>query len=176
MSAAASSPVRFRGVAVGTFTAVLALAAHSLVVPTIPGGGPVALLTVLAVGLGALVSGSDRAARPALLVVALTAGQVAGHLALSTGAHDHLPAAGPPSPLMLATHAAAVLAAALLVVAAERCYATLSSVLRTAVRPPHTHAVGRPGAALPPSDHPPRRALLIAASISHRGPPVTAAR
>lgn len=175
---AASSPARFRGTAVGAFSAALATTAHGLAAGTGPSGGSVALLAVLAGGLGAVVTATERAARPVALIGFLAAGQLAGHLVLGVGAHTHTPTSGAPLPgsVMLAAHVVAVVAGALLVAAAERCYATLSSVLRATGAAPHASAHRRATTALPHPDHPLLRALLIAASISHRGPPVTVAR
>lgn len=175
MSATVSSPARFRGVAVAAFTAALAVTAHGVADHAVPGGGAIALLAVVAAGLGAIVGTSDRAARPAVLLGALATGQLGGHLVLAAGTHIHQPAPGPTALPMLLAHAVAVVAGAVLVAAAERLYATLSTVLHAAARPPHTHVATRAAAALPHIDHPFRRALLIAASISHRGPPAAAA-
>ena len=55
-----------------------ALAAHGAVSGVTPGGGAVGFLTVLAAGLGAMVTASPRARGPVPLIGLLAAGQLAG--------------------------------------------------------------------------------------------------
>jgi hypothetical protein len=162
-----------RGVAAGVFTIALTVAAHGFAAGMVPSGGAVALLGVVAVALGAVVARWQRAAQARVLVGMLALGQLVGHLALSTG--DAM-AVADRSPLMLGAHLTAVLAGGVLVAAAERLYTALSSVIRRCRAAVRVRAVT--GALLTAvRDEPPlQRVRLIAASISHRGPPLGAAR
>ncbi|HTY27958.1 MAG TPA: hypothetical protein VMD51_07410, partial [Mycobacterium sp.] len=95
-------------------------------------------------------------------------GQVVGHLMLAAAGHSH---AAVPDAAMLAAHLIAVVIGALLIAGAERLCRTLSTVLRggQAGRAP----VPLPGLVRAPvrPHHPLQSRLLVAASISHRGPP-----
>ena len=170
---------RFRGLIVAAFTALLAVTAHGMVSGGFPTGGTAALLVVSAAGIGAMVGASDRAGGRGALLGVLALGQLGGHLVLSSGGHQ-MPAAGPatgiPAPVMLLAHLAAVALGAILVAACERLYAALSSAIRGYGRVARPESTARPSLAARRSDHPQRRELLIAASISHRGPPVGVAR
>ena len=81
------SASRFRGVSVAGFTALLAVTAHGMASGKFPTGGTAALLVVLAAGMGAMVSASDRTAGPWPLLGVLALGQLGGHLVLSSGGH-----------------------------------------------------------------------------------------
>ena len=172
-----SSSARVRGTATGAFTGALAIAAHALAGDVLPSAGSAALLVVLAVAAGALTASWARTAHTPALLCVLAAGQAVGHLALSTGGHVHTAsAASLPTPVMALTHLVAIGVGAILIRGCERFCAALSSIVRR-----HTHRnAGAPRAtARPPRfrvDHPLQHALLLAASISHRGPPVGAVR
>lgn len=169
MSHRTSDPAALRGLAVGCLTATLALAAHGAGGATLGPSAAAVLLVLLAGGVGGLARGLRRAAEPAVLVAVLAGGQVAGHLMLTAAGHTH---AAVPGRAMLAAHLTAVVTGALLIAGAERLYRALSTVLRAnhLARPP------APPAPRPPApirtDHPLQSRLLVAVSISHRGPPV----
>ena len=163
-----SNPSTLRGLAVGSLTAALALAAHGAA-DAVPGSGAAAvLLALLAGGFGALASALERAAEPAVLAALLAAGQAAGHLMLAAAGHSHAPVPGGP---MLAAHLLAVVVGALLITGAERLCRALSTVLGAGgtrrTPPPVLRAIW----ALPRPDHPLQSRFLVAVSISHRGPP-----
>lgn len=168
-----TADARLRGGAVAALTVLLATAAHGVAAGEVPGGGAIGLLTVLSAGLGAMVTASVRARGPVPLIALLAAGQLAGHLVLGAGtAHHHAGQPGAVSgALMFGGHVAAVLAGGILVAAAERLAAALSRVVRNCSPDPFDR-IEIPGAAvLPAPEHPLLRSLLVAASISHRGPP-----
>lgn len=166
-----------RGTATGAFTAALAIAAHALAGDVLPSTGSAALLLVLAVTAGALTASWPRTAHTPALLGVLAAGQAVGHLALSTGGHAHTEsAASLPTPVMALAHLVAIGVGATLIRGCERLCAALSSIVR---RHTHRDAGRRRAAPRPPKfrvDHPLQHALLLAASISHRGPPVGAVR
>jgi uncharacterized membrane protein (UPF0136 family) len=173
----APSVARLRGTCAGAFTAALAIAAHGVGTGMVPTGGAAALLGVLAAAIGGCVTAWHRTSDARVLVGVLAGGQLLAHLTLTAAGAEHggsLAKAAPPT--MLAAHAVAVVAGAILVTACARLHATLSSVIRT-----HAGVPARlPSAAAPAlhirRDPPPQRAAVIAASISHRGPPVSVAR
>jgi hypothetical protein len=168
MSHRLSDPSTLRGLAVGSLTAALALAAHGAAGAALGSGAAAILLALLAGGFGALASALERAAEPAVLVALLAVGQAAGHLMLAAAGHSH---AAVPDGAMLAAHLIAVVVGALLIAGAERLCRALSTVLRegnTRRMPP---PVVRPLWALTRPDHPLQSRLLVAVSISHRGPP-----
>ncbi|MET0701236.1 MAG: hypothetical protein ABWY93_16395 [Mycobacterium sp.] len=158
---------------VGAYTGALAIAAHGFADGMLPTGGTVALLAVVAAAFGACVARWDRTSQARVLIGVLGLGQLVGHVTLSACGGMSL---SKPSPLMLAAHFAAVVCGALLVVISEQLYTALSSAIQSARRT----AVGpvTPGVLLVAvrTDPPQQRVRLIAASISHRGPPVGALR
>jgi hypothetical protein len=99
----------------------------------------------------------------------LTAGQVLNHLVLAATGHAHA-AAGPPVPVMVVAHAAAVLVGAALIAGGSRLCAALSRTVRalTTTSPQQPHYAG----VHTTSDQPLQSMLVLAASVSHRGPPV----
>jgi hypothetical protein len=168
MSHRLSDPAALRGLAVGSLTAALALAAHGASGAALGSGAAAILLALLAGGFGALASTLERAAEPPILVALLAVGQAVGHLMLAATGHSH---AAFPNGAMLAAHLIAVVVGALLIAGAERLCRALSTVLRegnTRRTPP---PVARPLWALTRPDHPLQSRLLVAVSISHRGPP-----
>ncbi len=125
-------------------------------------------MTVLAGTIGALAATSRVAATPSGLLVFLAVGQVLGHLLMTAAGHQHTSAM--PAPHMLAAHAAALLAGALLIATAERCWRAMSHTVRVLVAAP-SECAGETSNTLVIA-HPFASAALIAASISRRGPPV----
>ena len=163
-----SDPSTLRGLAVGSLTAALALAAHGAAGAVLGSGAAAMLLTLLAGGFGALASALERAAEPAVLAALLAAGQAAGHLMLAAAGHSHAPT---PGDAMLAAHLLAVVIGTLLITGAERLCRALSTVLGECsarrAPPPVTRTTWAPAR----PDHPLQSRLLVAVSISHRGPP-----
>lgn len=176
MSAGPTEPAaRLRGTAAGALTAALAVAAHSTAGGGLPSSAAVVLLALSAVTLGAVVTTIRRAADAEVLLVLLTVGQVVGHEVLGAAGHVHSTGSLAPAGAMLAAHTMAVAVGAVLIGAGGRLCALLSHALH----------VARPGARRPvatlsttvigSADQPLRSALSLAASVSHRGPPVGSA-
>ena len=167
---------RLRGTAAGLLTAALAVAAHGVGSGVAPTGAAAAQLAVLAATVGALAGTIRRATDARVLLGLLATGQLLGHLMLSAVGHSHAPMAAPPGAVMLAAHVVAIAAGAVLIAAVDRLCRAMTCAVRTAVR-----IVGQPVVAAPVlvtsvADQPLRSALLLAASMSHRGPPVSLAR
>jgi hypothetical protein len=158
---------RIRGTAAGALTAALAVAAHGMSGGMLPTGGLIALLVVLSATFGLLTATLSRADDGRVLAGLLSVGQLAGHLLLSAG-HGH----GRLSPAMLACHAAAVIAAAAAIALGGRLAAALSRTARAAVRTASVPPMSAPAIVATQADQPLRSALLLATSVSHRGPPV----
>lgn len=175
MTARSPSPAGYlRGLAAGCFTGTLAVPAHAAAGGGLPSGATSAQLILLAVVIGALTATIARSDRLPALLGLLTTGQVLGHLLLGTVGHHH--GAAPSASLMLAAHVAAVLAGALLVAATGRLGAALSRAVR-GIEPPRPGPVAdAPAPVFEHADQPWRSALLLAASMSHRGPPVGVVR
>ena len=74
---------------------------------------------------------------------------------------------------MLAAHAIAVGVGALLVAASDRLCRAVSRAVRAAVRVVAAPVAVAPVVVIGDADQPLRSALLLAASVSHRGPPVS---
>jgi hypothetical protein len=168
----ANSAARLRGTAAGLLTAALAVAAHTAGTGVAPTGPVVAQLAVVAATVGALAATIARAADTRVLLGLLATGQLCGHVILSTVGHSHTAAAAPPAAAMLAAHVVAIGAGALLIAACDRLCRAMSRAVQAAVR-----IVARPVSLVPAlpideADQPLRSALLLAASMSHRGPPV----
>lgn len=159
-----------RGSAAGLLTAALTVAAHGVASGAPPTGSIIVALTVLAATIGALATTLTRAADARVLLGLLAAGQLLGHLTLSTTGHSHAPAGTSPAP-MLAAHVIAVVVGAVLIAASGRLCAAVSRVLRVAVRMTPGPVLVGGTVALRGADHPLRSMLLLAASVSHRGPP-----
>ncbi|WP_063125662.1 hypothetical protein [Nocardia fusca] len=164
------SPAPLRGCVVGTTTGILAVAAHGIAGGGYPtsAGAALLLLTALVTGAaaGSVIGGSGRLpAGPGRgTLIALAAGQFAGHWALTglTG-HHGTPAEPAPEALpgaaMIAFHLLAVVVCALAITAAERLYRCASSVLRALLEPPH------------PTPGPPRVRIAATTSVTaHRSP------
>lgn len=168
----ANPAARLRGTAAGLLTATLAVAAHSVGSGAPPTGAVVAQLAVLAATIGALAATIARAADATVLLGLLAAGQLCGHIILSAVGHHHAPSPVPPA-AMLAAHVVAVGAGALLIAASERLYRAVSRAVRAAVRIVASPVAFAPVVVVGQADQPLRSALLLAASMSHRGPPVS---
>jgi hypothetical protein len=161
-------PALLRGAAVGALTAALALAAHGTAAGVFPAGGVFAQVLVLA-GAVAVPAAVTRPGLGGLLAM-LAAGQAAGHQLLGVDGHAHAqlnPA------VMLAAHIAAVVGGALLIGAGERLGAALSRTV-AAICGPASPRVPPAASARRRAGQPLQSALLVRASISHRGPPVAA--
>ena len=167
MSARSTDPAALRGVAVGSLTAALAVTAHGAAGATVPGAA-LALLLLASAGVGGLAGSVRRAGEPAVLVGVLALGQVLGHVILAAAGHVH---GGSPSGAMLSAHLVAVVAGGLLLAGAERLYRTLSSVLQAPGGRPSCPPMVRQPLAPGRADHPLQSRLIVAVSISHRGPP-----
>lgn len=168
-----TAAARLRGTAAGLLTATLAVAAHGAA-GGVPEGGAVALLGVLAVTTGALAATMARAADVRVLLGLLTAGQLTGHLMLSVAGHHH-GAPESPAPTMLVAHALAVVTGAVLIGVGDRLCCAVSRVVEVAVRPISAPVPAGPFVIWSGAHQPLRSALLLAASMSHRGPPVSRA-
>ncbi|OBF40654.1 hypothetical protein A5724_07720 [Mycobacterium sp. ACS1612] len=167
---------RLRGTAAGLLTAALAVAAHAVGSGAAPTGAVVGLLAVLAATVGALGATMARAADVRVLLGLLAAGQLCGHIVLGAVGHSHAAATAPPAAVMLAAHAVAVATGALLIAASDRLCRALSHAARAAVRSVAGPVTVAPVVAVDDADQPPRWVLLLAASMSHRGPPVSHSR
>ena len=170
----ASAAARLRGSAAGLLTAALAVAAHGSAGGA-PTGSAVVLLAVLAATVGGLAATIAQTADARVLLGLLASGQLAGHLMLSAAGHGHH---GPTSqaPAMLVAHALAVAAGAILIAAGDRICRAVSRAVRVAERASGAPVACRPVIVTAGADQPLRSALLLAASVSHRGPPVSCAR
>lgn len=168
-----SAAARLRGLGTASVTATLAVSAHAAAGGGLPSGAAVAEIVVLAAALGA-VAFTAPAGRVALLAL-LAAGQLLGHLLLDAADHSHSMAMGTPATAMLAAHVAAVAIGALLITVGERLCAAVSRVVRRAVSMPRQLPTAATAQVAHVADQPMRSALLLAASMSHRGPPVSPA-
>jgi small basic protein len=167
------SAARLRGVAAGLLTAALAVAAHGTAGHAVPSGTAVALLAVLAATVGGLTATMSRASDPRVLLAVLVAGQLVGHIVLTFAGHSHGTA---PGAAMLTAHALAVVAGAALISTGDRLCRRVSRVLEVTVRAVVPPIPAKPYVIVACADHPARSTLLLAASVSHRGPPVSPAR
>ena len=173
MFTAAAEAARLRGATTALFTGVLAMAAHGFADAMAPSGGAVALLAVVCAAFGAGVGRWPRSTQTPVLLGVLAVGQLIGHLTLSAG--GVMPGAHT-SALMLTAHLTAVLAGAVLVTSCERFYIAMSSAIRryrAATAPLACVGAQRMWVRVDP---PVQRVRLLAALISHRGPPVGAVR
>jgi hypothetical protein len=163
---------RWRGASAALLTVALSVGAHALADGP-PSGAGVALAALLAVTLGAFSASTQRARGATGLIALLAFGQLLGHLVLAAAGHSHGAAEGEPTPLMIGAHAAAVAAGAVLIAAGDRLCRALSSAVRALTAPsswPPEDVVVETTT----SDQPLQSMLLLAASVSHRGPPVGA--
>jgi hypothetical protein len=164
---------RLRGTAAGLLTAALAVAAHSVGSGAPPTGAVVAQLAVLAATVGALAATIGRTADARILLGLLAGGQLCGHVILSAVGHSHTATSAPPAAVMLAAHVVAVGAGAVLIAACDRLCRAVSRAVRAAVRIVAEPVTVAPVSVIGQADQPMRSRLLLAASVSHRGPPVS---
>ncbi|OBB30920.1 Uncharacterised protein [Mycolicibacterium fortuitum] len=163
------SAAQLRGTAVGSLTVALAVAAHGAAGGSLPGGAVAAQLVVLALTLGTVAATLSGASRAVVLWGLLGTGQVLAHALLTTAGHEHGVPAGP---LMFGAHVAAVSLGAGLIACGARLSAAMSRVVRVVVSEGRA-APGSPAHVTARSaDQPLHSALQLAASVSHRGPPV----
>jgi hypothetical protein len=141
-----------------------------------PTGAIVAQLAVLAATVGTLAATIARAADAMVLLGLLGAGQLCAHVVLSTVGHSHAATTAPPAAVMLAAHVVAVGAGALLIAASDRLCRAVSRAVRAVVRIVAAPVAAAPVVVIGQPDQPLRSALLLAASVSHRGPPVSLLR
>jgi hypothetical protein len=167
---------RLRGAAAGLLTAALAVGAHGVASGAPPPGPATALLAVLAATIGALAATMPRASDARVLLGLLAAGQLVAHLMLDAAGHSHAPATAPPAAAMLGAHLVAVAAGAALIAAGDRLCGAVSRAIRVTARPAAAPVAAATVVAANDADQPLRFTLLLAASMSHRGPPVSLAR
>jgi hypothetical protein len=162
-----------RGLGTASVTATLAVSAHAAAGAGLPSGAAIAELVVLSAAIGAIAF-TVRAGTGALLAL-LASGQLVGHLLLGVADHSHSAHGAPPAAAMWIAHVSAVVIGALLIALGEHLCAAVSRVVRATdlmagQLPSPARAVVKHVA-----DQPMRSALLLAASVSRRGPPVSPA-
>lgn len=165
--------VRIRGLSCGLLTAALAVAAHGVGSGAPPTGASATQLAVLAATVGAVAAALPRAGEIRVLIGLLAVGQLLGHAMLVVG-HDHAQAAALPAWVMPAAHVVAVGVGAALIATGERWYRAALRVVRAVVRVERPPVAATTVAVVHRAEQPMRSALLLAASVSHRGPPVRA--
>jgi hypothetical protein len=163
---------RWRGVATAALTAALTVAAHAAAGGATPSGVGAALIGVMAISIGALAATLQGAASRPVLLALLASGQIFGHLLLGSAGHQHSALAGHSTAAMTVAHVAAVFVGAALIAAAGRLGAALSHAVRSAIPPQRVPVASAPARAFDGGDQPLRSSLQLAASVSHRGPPV----
>lgn len=164
---------RLRGTAVGVLTATLAAVGHAAAGGGAPSGAAVVQLALLAVAVGALAATVREADRFIVLVAVMTTGQVFAHALLVATSHHH---GGTSTTVMAAAHGAAVVAVAALVTVGDHLCRAMSRAVRRVTPPLRGPRVAASDVVFRQCDHPLRSTLALASSLSHRGPPVTAAR
>lgn len=158
-----------RGTAVGSLTAALAVAAHGIGGGVLPGGAVAAQLVILAVTLGSVAATVACARRAVVLWGLLGAGQLLAHVLLATAGHSH---DARPGVVMFGAHLAAVSLGAGLIASGARLWAAVSRVVRTVVPGGRILPVSTVRVIARGMNRPLQSALFLAASVSHRGPPV----
>jgi hypothetical protein len=91
---------------------------------------------------------------------------------LSAAGHSHDATTAPPAVAMLLAHVVAIGTGTLHIAAGDRLYNAVSRAVR-AVRIDITPVAVAPAVMIREAEQPLRSALLLAASVSHRGPPVS---
>src|SRR5271166_1037238 len=188
MQAPPDPAARWRGAATALMTSALAVGAHGVADGDPPSGAGVALLAVLAVTIGAVAATGGRSAAATggttvaaksgrapgrtILLAILASGQIIGHLVLAAAGHHHGAAWGAPAAPMIAAHAVAVVAGALLIAGADRLFRALSTAVRGVAGLHHPLAAAATSPVVA-GDQPHQAMLLLAASVSHRGPPAS---
>jgi hypothetical protein len=145
------------------------MAAHGAAGGVMPSGAGGALLCVLAATVGGVAATADRTSDARVLLALLASGQLITHVTLAASCHHH---SGTPSPAMLAAHTIALVVGAVLIACGERLCRAISTAVRDAARRPPRLIVCAAAVPTVAGDQPLRSALLLAASVSHRGPPV----
>jgi hypothetical protein len=176
MSGSPSPASHLRGLAAGSLTVALAAAAHGAAGGAVPSGATAAELGLLAVTIGALSATIAGGERIRVQLALLAAGQLLAHILLGTVGHHHGNATGPSGATMVLAHLIAITCGAALIATAEYLCSALSRAVRAADPPAPLPVTGAPTPAFRDADQPLRSALLLAASMSHRGPPVGAVR
>jgi hypothetical protein len=174
--ASASPAASLRGLAAGALTVALSVPAHAVAGGATPSGATSAQLVLLAMVIGALAATLGGGDRFRVQLALMAAGQLLGHLLLGTVGHHHGDAATPSAAVMVAAHVAAITVGAALIAAAGYLCTAVSRVVRASDSPPPAPVIAGPAPVFGLADQPLRSALLLAASISHRGPPVSAVR
>lgn len=172
-SRALTPATRLRGGAAGILTAALAAVGHAAAGGGAPSGAAVVQLALLAVAVGAFAATVRGADRFIVLVAVMTAGQLLAHVLLSAASHHH---SGTSTAVMLAAHAVALVIVAGLVTVGEYLCRVMSRAVRSVTPPPRGPAIAASAVVFQRCDHPLRSTIALASSLSHRGPPVTAAR
>ena len=176
MSGPPSPASQLRGLAAGSLTAALAAAAHGAAGGAIPSGATTAELGLLAVTIGALTATIVGGERIRVQLALLSAGQLLGHVLLGTVGHHHGNATGPSAAAMVIAHLIAITCGAALIATAGYLCSALSRAVRAVEPSAPQPVIATHTPAFRDADQPLRSALLLAASMSHRGPPVGAVR
>ncbi|HNP57838.1 hypothetical protein [Gordonia sp. UBA7599] len=155
-------------VGVAVAVPVLALTAHGMASGSWPTSAGVMVCVALGAALAALV-GAPRGLSPTRTATLLAVGQVIGHPAAGVGdaAAGHSAHVG----TMLAWHAVAVPASAVLLVLVARCYALVTAVLQAVASAPRLVVVG---ALSPFLEQWWPRTVVVGAGVGPRAPPVLA--
>lgn len=161
-----------RGTAVGILTPALAAVGHAAAGGGAPSGASIVHLALLAVAVGAFAATVRGADRFVVLVAVMTAGQLFAHALLSAASHHH---GGSSSAVMVTAHAVALIVAAALVTVGDHLCRAMSRAVRRVTPPSRGPLVAACDVVFRQCDHPLRSTLALASSLSHRGPPVTAA-
>ena len=140
-----------------------------------PAGSTAAVLAMLSVTIGAVVATVRDAADVRILVAVLTAGQLLGHALLSAAGHAHQAADSVPFGVMAGAHLVAIVVGAALIDVGGRLCAAVSRVVVLAAHPSRQPVAGVPSLTVDSADQPLQSAVLLSASLSHRGPPVSLA-
>lgn len=148
------------------------MAAHGSAGGGLPSGSTAALLGLLSLTVGALVATMRAVADVKILVGVLAVGQLLGHVLLSAAGHsDHVTVAAPLG-LMISSHVVATGVGALLIAMGGRLCAAVSRVLLAVASPTCLPVAAISAILVRSADQPLQSARLLAASLSHRGPPV----
>jgi hypothetical protein len=148
------------------------VAAHGSAGGGLPAGSTAALLGLVSLTVGALVATMRVVGDVKRLVGVLAVGQLLSHVLLSAAGHSHPVTAAVPVGLMVASHVVATLAGAALIAMGGRLCAAVSRVLLTAAGPTRLPVAPMSAILVRSADQPLQSARLLAASLSHRGPPV----
>jgi hypothetical protein len=163
-----------RGTAVGFLTAALAIAAHGAGGGGLPTGAVAAQLAVLAVTLGAVATTVTAANRTVVLWAVLGTGQLLAHALMSTSGHVHGADPIRPGAAMVIAHLVAVSVGAALIAGGARLCAAVSRAVRAVAPNRYPLPLTPTRVAIRSADQPLHSARFLAASVSHRGPPVSA--